>query len=62
MPPMPQFKIAKEKPPARRPAADQEAEQQDFDALLNKLTAPDKPVKERQGRPRIDPGHRRRQR
>jgi len=40
VPPLPQFKVAKEKPVETR-----KEQQQDFNALLNKLTTPDKPVK-----------------
>lgn len=52
VPPMPQFKIAKEKPPAET----KKQQQQDFNALLNKLTAPDKPVKEAKAGPRVVQG------
>jgi len=45
VPPMPQFKVAKEKPP-----------EQDFNALLNKLTAPEKPVKTAKAGPRVIQG------
>ncbi len=51
MPPMPQFKIAKEKPPETR-----KQQQQDFNSLLNKLTAPDKTVKEAKAAPRVVQG------
>jgi len=45
VPAMPQFDIAKEKPtPVDKPPT-KKAMQQDFNALLNKLTTPDKPVK-----------------
>ena len=50
-PPMPQFKIAKEKPVETR-----KQQQQDFNALLNKLTAPDKPTKEAKAGPRVIQG------
>jgi len=51
VPPMPQFKIAKEKPQETR-----KQQQQDFNALLNKLTAPDKPVKEAKAGTRVIQG------
>ena len=52
VPPIPQFKIAKEKPPVET----KKDQQQDFNALLNKLTAPDKPVKEAKAGPRVVQG------
>ena len=46
VPPMPQFDIAKEKPkPVDKPPPTKKAMQQDFNALLNKLTTPDKATK-----------------
>ncbi len=51
VPPMPQFKIAKEKPVESR-----NEQQQDFNALLNKLTAPDKSVKVAKAGPRVIQG------
>lgn len=53
--PMPDFKVAKEKPPT--PPKDQpktkKEQSQDFAALLNKLTAPEKPVKNAKQGPRV---------
>lgn len=49
-PQMPKFDIAKEKPPTRKQMA------QDFNALLNKLTTPDKPVKTAKAGPRVIQG------
>ena len=46
VPPMPQFEVAKEKPkPVEKPKPARKSAQQDFNDLLSKLTAPDKPVK-----------------
>lgn len=57
VPPMPQFDIAKEKPkPVDRPQPTRKAMQQDFNDLLNKLTAPDKPVKTAKTGPRAIQG------
>jgi type IV secretory pathway VirB10-like protein len=50
-PPMPQFKIAKEKPVETR-----KQQEQDFNALLKNLTAPDKPAKEAKAGPRVIQG------
>ena len=45
-PPMPKFEIQKEvKKPVEKPAPPKKTAAQDFAALLNKLTAPEKPVK-----------------
>ena len=45
-PPMPKFEIQKEvKKPVEKPAPPKKNPAQDFAALLNKLTAPEKPVK-----------------
>src|SRR5882724_5889717 len=56
-PPMPHFKIAKEKPaPVDKPAPTKKDMQQDFNALLNKLTAPEKPVKTAKAGPRVIQG------
>jgi hypothetical protein len=56
-PPMPQFKIAKDKPkPEDKPAPTKKEMQQDFNALLNKLTTPDKPVKTAKAGPRVIQG------
>jgi hypothetical protein len=55
VPPMPQFEIAKEKPkPVETPA--RKSAQQDFNDLLSKLTAPDKPVKNAKTGPRAIQG------
>ena len=57
VPPMPQFEIAKEKPkPVEKPKPTRKAMQQDFNDLLNKLTAPDKPVKNAKTGPRAIQG------
>ena len=57
VPPMPQFDIAKEKPkPVDKPAPTKKEMQQDFNALLNKLTAPEKPVKNAKAGPRVVQG------
>ena len=56
-PPMPQFDIAKEKPkPVDKPVPEKKNAAVDFNALLNKLTAPDKPVKTAKAGPRIIQG------
>jgi hypothetical protein len=45
-PPVPDFKVAKEKPkPVDKPVPTKKEMTQDFNALLNKLTTPEKPVK-----------------
>jgi len=44
-PPMPKFEIQKEVKPVEKPAPPKKNPAQDFAALLNKLTAPEKPVK-----------------
>jgi hypothetical protein len=53
--PLPDYKVAKEKPP--EPPKDQpktkKEQSQDFAALLNKLTTPDKPVKNARQGPRV---------
>ncbi len=57
VPPMPQFKIAKEKPkPVDKPAPTKKQMQQDFNALLNKLTTPEKTVKTAKAGPRVIQG------
>ena len=56
-PPIPDFKIAKEKPKeVEKPAPAKKEAAQDFNALLNKLTAPDKPVKNAKAGPRVIQG------
>jgi hypothetical protein len=57
VPPMPQFEIAKEKPkPVEKPKPARKSAQQDFNDLLSKLTAPDKPVKTAKTGPRAIQG------
>ena len=57
---MPKFDIAKEKPkPVEKPEPPKETKKQqatDFNALLNKLTTPDKPVKNAKAGPRVIQG------
>jgi hypothetical protein len=57
-PPIPQFDVEKEKPkPVEKPPRESKKEQAvDFNALLNKLTTPDKPVKTAKAGPRVIPG------
>ena len=56
-PPVPKFDIQKEKPPPMdKPVETKKLTQADFDALLNKLTAPDKPVKNAKAGPRVIQG------
>jgi hypothetical protein len=60
-PEMPKFDIAKEKPkpvekPVEKPQPTRKEMQQDFNALLNKLTTPDKSVKTAKVGPRVIPG------
>lgn len=56
-PEMPKFDIAKEKPkPVEKPQPTRKEMQQDFSALLNKLTAPEKPAKAAKAGPRVIPG------
>ncbi|HTC83074.1 MAG TPA: hypothetical protein VK683_01915, partial [Rhizomicrobium sp.] len=54
-PEMPKFDIAKEKP-ADKPQPTKKEMQQDFNALLNKLTTPEKSVKTAKAGPRVIPG------
>jgi outer membrane biosynthesis protein TonB len=56
VPPMPEFKVAKDKPPQDKPVETKKQQQQDFNALLNKLTTPDKPVKTAKAGPRMIQG------
>lgn len=57
VPPMPQFEVAKEKPkPVEKPKPARKSAQQDFNDLLSKLTAPDKPVKNAKAGPRAIQG------
>jgi hypothetical protein len=58
VPPMPQFDIAKEKPPpTEKPVQEKKKNAAvDFNALLNKLTAPEKPVKTAKAGPRVIQG------
>lgn len=61
-PPVPQFDIAKEKPkpPETKPDTEKpktkKQQAEDFTALLNKLTAPEKPVKNAKQGPRVVQG------
>jgi hypothetical protein len=59
-PPIPKFDVEKEKPkPVEKPVEPKPTKKQqavDFNALLNKLTAPDKPVKAAKTGPRVIPG------
>ena len=56
-PPVPKFNVQKEKPPpVDKPVQTKKEMQQDFNALLNKLTAPDKPVKNAKAGPRVIQG------
>lgn len=56
-PELPKFDVAKEKPkPVDKPQPTKKQQQQDFNALLNKLTTPDKPVKTAKAGPRVVQG------
>ncbi|HET7086916.1 MAG TPA: hypothetical protein VFI23_19265 [Rhizomicrobium sp.] len=56
-PPVPKFDVAKEKPlPVEKPQPTRKEMQQDFNALLNKLTTPEKPVKTAKEGPRVIQG------
>jgi type IV secretory pathway VirB10-like protein len=59
-PPIPKFDVEKEKPkPVEKPVEPKPTKKQqafDFDAAINKLTAPDKPVKSAKVAPRIIQG------
>lgn len=55
-PPMPQFEIKKEVKPVEKPAEPKKTAAQNFDALLNKLTAAEKPVKNAKPAERVIPG------
>jgi hypothetical protein len=57
-PPVPKFDVEKEKPKTvEKPPKESKKEQaEDFNALLNKLTAPDKPVKTAKTGPRVIQG------
>lgn len=56
-PPVPQFDIKKEVKPVEKPAdPPKKNAAQNFDALLNKLTAPEKPVKNAKPAERVIPG------
>jgi len=56
-PEMPKFDVAKEKPkPVEKPQPTKKEMQQDFNALLNKLTTPEKPVKTAKAGPRVIQG------
>jgi len=57
VPPVPQFDIAKEKPPPQeKPVEPKKNTQEDFNALLNKLTASQKPVNTAKAGPRVIQG------
>jgi hypothetical protein len=57
LPPVPQFDVAKEKPkPVEKPQPTRKEMAQDFNALLNKLTTPEKPVKTAKEGPRVIQG------
>jgi hypothetical protein len=54
---MPKFDIAKEKPkPVEKPQPTRKEMQQDFSALLDKLTKPERPTKTAKEGPRVIPG------
>ena len=55
-PPVPKFDVQKEKPPPVDKPPTKKEMQQDFNALLNKLTAPQKPVKTAKEGPRVIQG------
>jgi len=60
-PEIPQFDTAKEKPkpvekPVEKPKPTRKEMQQDFNALLNKLTTPEKPTRTAKAGPRVIPG------
>ncbi len=56
-PPVPQFDVQKEKPPpVDKPQPTRKEMAQNFDALLNKLATPDKPVKTAKEGPRVIQG------
>ena len=56
-PPIPDYKIAKEKPVEEKPPVPtKKQQQQDFNDLLNKLTAQQKPVKTAKAGPRVIQG------
>jgi hypothetical protein len=56
-PPVPKFEVQKDKPPpVDKPAPTKKDMQQDFNALLNKLTTPDKTAKNVKAGPRVIQG------
>jgi hypothetical protein len=56
-PPVPKFDIQKEKPPpVDKPVETKKSAAVDFNALLNKLTTPDKPMKNAKAGPRVIQG------
>jgi hypothetical protein len=56
-PPVPKFDFQKEKKPdTDKPVETKKQQAQDFDSLLNKLTTPDKPVKNAKAGPRVIQG------
>jgi outer membrane biosynthesis protein TonB len=59
VPPVPKFEVQKEKPPPVEKPVEKPAQKNnaaDFNALLNKLTTPDKPVKNAKAGPRVIQG------
>jgi hypothetical protein len=57
VPPVPQFDIAKQNPPPQeKPVETKKNTQEDFNALLNQLTAPQKPVKTAKAGPQVIQG------
>ena len=55
-PPMPQFEVQKEVKPVEKPVETKKSASVNFDALLNKLTTPEKPVKNAKPAERVIPG------
>lgn len=56
VPPMPKFDIEKDVKPKPKPAPPKKTAAQDFAALLNKLTTPEKPVRNAKPAERVVPG------
>ena len=55
-PPVPQFDVQKEVKPVEKPVEPKKSASVNFDALLNKLTTPEKPVKNAKPAERVIPG------
>jgi len=55
-PPVPQFDVQKEVKPVEKPIEPKKSASVNFDALLNKLTTPEKPVKNAKPAERVIPG------